>query len=160
MAGHPAQDRLHPHLQGLRPPQVRQLVQHIPQQRRRRHRAQNGRGFAHRHRAAAKGFDPKAQLRQVLRHLQKPRRIRAGKLNDFRDQQRLRLDPRFRHLPFQPLIDQPLMGRMLIDNHHPGCRLRDDVILMQLRARRPQRPRLDRLRLLNPRHRSLGKPQA
>ena len=52
------------------------------------------------------------------------------------------------------------MRRVLINNHHPGGGLRYDVILMHLRPRSTQRPRLNLRHRLDPRLRCLGKSHA
>ena len=46
---------------------------------------------------------------------------------------------------FKRLVDQPLMRRMLVDDDERIPGLRDDVVLMHLRARRTQRRAEQRL---------------
>ena len=50
-----------------------------------------------------------------------------------------RSTPRVDLFPLQPLVDEALMGGMLIDDDETVSRLRDDVILMQLGARSAKR---------------------
>ena len=138
MTGHPAQDRINAARQPLGPDLI-QLIQHIHQQRLGGHLPQNRRHLPHRHRGPAKPLHRQPKPRQLARRLNHPRRICRRKFNDFRDQQRLRRNPVFGHLPLQPLVDKPFMGRMLVNDDHASVRLRDDVILMHLRPRRAQR---------------------
>ena len=56
------------------------------------------------------------------------------------------------HRLLQRLVDQPLMRRMLVDDDQRIARLRDDVVLVDLRTRRAERRRHERPRP-PPRHR-------
>ena len=56
-------------------------------------------------------------------------------------QQHLPLDPALLALKLQPLIDDALVRGVLVDDDDAVARLRDDVILVQLRPRRAKRSR-------------------
>ena len=144
MTGDTAQDRFYTGAYGHAVALVGQLVQDIQNHRPRIALAKDRRGLAHRHRAAAERLDHQAQPRQFIRQFQQTRGVAFGHLDDLGDQQRLRRNAVFRHLAFKLLVNQPLMRRMGIDDHHAVGGLRQDVILMQMRARRAERQVLRR----------------
>ncbi len=63
-------------------------------------------------------------------------------IDDFRDQQHLSGDAGGVALALQPLIDEALMSRVLVDDDDAVLRLRDDVGAVNLRARRAERRRV------------------
>ena len=69
------------------------------------------------------------------------RRVGIGgiQFDDRRDQQKLTGDARRRPLFLQPLVDEPLMGGMLIDDDDAVARLGDDIGVVHLRPRRAER---------------------
>ena len=96
--------------------------------------AQNGGRFSHSHGAAAKGLNAQSQLGKIIGNLQQARTLPIREFNDFGDQQTLGRDAILGHLTFEALINEPFMGCVLIDNHHPVTGLGDDIILMHLPA--------------------------
>ena len=142
MTGDPAEDRVDPCLQRRAVARIRQLVQDIEHQRLGIDLTQNGRGFPHRHRATAEGFDGQAKRLKVLGEFFQARAIAGAQLDDLGDQQGLRGDAVFGHLRLQLFIDQPLMGCVLIDQNHAALGLGHDVVLVHLRPRRAQRKAL------------------
>ena len=60
-------------------------------------------------------------------------------IDDQRRQQSLPLDPALLALALEPLIDDALMRRVLVDDDHAVPRLGDDVVLVHLRPRRAKR---------------------
>ncbi len=160
VTGNAGQDRLDPGLHGLAAAQIREFVQDVADHRLGIDLAQNRRGFAHRDGPTAKGFNGQAQSGQVAGDLHQLCRFTGRQLHDFGDQQCLCGHPVFGHLAFQLFINQPFMRRVLIDDHHAGCGLCDDVILVDLTTRGTQRQgfggRFIRLRIL----RHLDHPRA
>ena len=138
MAGHGAADLLQPFLQAQRLAEFGQLVGQIADQPSRVGDAQQRRHLAHHDGAGPEGLDHQAQLGQLAAPVDDALRRRLVQLDHGGDQQYLAGDAGLRQRRFHPLIDQPLMGRMLIDDDQAvGC-LRDDVGFVQLRPRSPQ----------------------
>ena len=64
----------------------------------------------------------------------KPVDVVAAEFHHFGNEQKLARDTALGERVFQPLVDQPLMGRVLIDQDHGVRGLGEDVGLVQLRA--------------------------
>ncbi len=87
---------------------------------------------------------PKASIdqtvaRKLLGARQQPLHIGLVQLDDFRDQQDLPRHAAAVDRRLHALVDKPLMRGVLIDHHQPVTRLRHDISLVNLRARRAER---------------------
>ena len=95
-------------------------------------------------------LDHEAELLEPLRLGDEAVCLARIELNDLRHQQNLPGDARRGALGFEPLVDEALVRRVLIDDDDAVLRLRHDVVLVQLRAggaeglRRPPGPRAGR----------------
>ena len=103
------------------------------------------RHLAHRHGTGPETFKRQARGFQFDRMRQQPLDIALIHLDDGGNQQKLACNAGFRALAFQPLVDQALMGGMLIDDDDAIARLGDNIGVMQLRARGAER-RIERIR--------------
>ena len=94
--------------------------------------------FTHHQCAGAEALDDEAKRRQ-FRRMRVDQRRRVGiEIDDERGQKRLPLDSARLSLTLEPLIDDALMRRVLVDDDHAVLRLGDDVVLVHLRARRAE----------------------
>ena len=80
------------------------------------------RGFAHHHGAGAEALDDEAKPRQFLRMRVDQRRGVGIEIDDQRRQQRLPLDRALLALKLEPLVDDALMRRVLVDDDHAVLR--------------------------------------
>ena len=97
------------------------------------------RDFPQDHRAGAEAFADETPGRERIRRRVEPVAARAVEFDDVGHEQDLALDARFVALPLQALVDEALMRGMLVDDDDAVGRLRDDIGLVQLRARRAER---------------------
>ena len=103
-------------------------------------RAEHRRRLAHRHRARSEAARRRGRARRAP-----PRARRAAstssarQIDDVRDEQDLAGDAVGLEPALQPLIDQPLVRRVLVDDDQPVLGLRDDIGLVDLRPRRAER---------------------
>ena len=109
--------------------------------------AENGRRFAHQHGAGAEGLQHKPQSGEFVERRRQRVHSRRVEIDDDRDQQQLSRHAVFGALTLEFLIDETFMRRMLIDDHQPVMRLRNDVGFMQLRAGGAKRRRVGRRRV-------------
>ena len=115
MTRHRGQHRIDPRLQPVGCALIGQIVQNVADQRAGVQLADQRRGFAHGDGATAKGLDHQTKGGQIIGDVQDAGGVGFRKLDDFRDQQGLGRDAIRLSLGFQPLIDQPLMGGVLIE---------------------------------------------
>ncbi len=101
--------------------------------------AELGRRFAHQHGAGAEGLDRKAELLEIGRGVGDARGACFVEFDDLRHEQSLPRDSMLCALTLQPLVDQPLMRGVLIDDHHAVAGLRDNIGLVHLGARGAER---------------------
>ena len=73
------------------------------------------------------------------------RRLVVAEVDDDRHQQPLAGDAAVRQHRLQPLVDEALVRRVLVDDDDAVARLGDDIVLVQLRAGGAERPVLQRL---------------
>ena len=78
-------------------------------------------------------------MSQFLRMGVDQRRGVGVEIDHHRRQQRLPLDRAAVALPLEPLVDDALMRRVLVDDDHSVLGLGDDVVPMHLRPRRAER---------------------
>ena len=96
--------------------------------------------FAHQHRAGAEGSMTRpSRASSAARVDQRARRAPASSSTTTGDEQDLPLRRRSVALPLHPLVDDALMRGVLVDDDDAVAGLRDDVGVVQLRARRAQR---------------------
>ena len=100
---------------------------------------QNGRRLAYHHGAEAERLEHQAHLGQLGGTGSEAPRAVLAQLDHFGQQQRLALHALGLELVLQPLVHQPLMGGVLVDDHHALVGLGHDVGLVELRARDAQR---------------------
>ena len=93
----------------------------------------------HRDRACAKGLDLKPEPCKFRCKSKKPFRFGFAQLNNFRRQQSLLFNAVVCELRFKTFIDKPFMRGMLVDNDKAAGTLGDNVVFMNLRARRAER---------------------
>ena len=137
VARDPAQNGIDPRAENAAVAAIGQLVEDVFQECVAIHLPEDRRRLPHGDGARPERFQNEAQSRQLLHHFQNTPRLRP-EVHDLRHQKRLAPHAIVRHLPLQPLIDQPLMRRVLIDDDKSIPRLRDDVILVKLRPRRAE----------------------
>ena len=91
--------------------------------------------------APRRGRTPRAQaeLRKLVRARGEPLDIGLVELDDLGDQQDLPRDAGLLQRRLHALVDDALMRGVLVDDHDAVARLRHDVGLVQLRARRAER---------------------
>ena len=89
--------------------------------------------------ALAESLDDEAEPLEQLRMRDEPRAIGGIELDDLGRQHDLALDAALGALALQALIDQALMGGVLIDDDEAVRRLGHDIGLVQLGARRAER---------------------
>ena len=144
MAGHGRRDAVEPRLQRVDGVVVGDLVGEVADQRLHIGLAEHGRRLAHRDRAGPEALDAEAEAAQRLGMRGEPRRVVLGQVDDLRQKQHLRRQRSCPHRLLQRLVDQPLMCGMLVDDDQRIARLRDDVVLVDLRARSTE-PRLQQV---------------
>ena len=91
------------------------------------------------HGAQAERLQHQAHLGQLGRACVEPPRAASPSSTTSGSSSTWRFTPSALELRLQPLIDQPLVRGMLVDDHHALGGLRHDIGLVQLRARRAQR---------------------
>ena len=99
------------------------------------------RRLAHEDRARAEGLDDEPEGGEFLRMGRKERRGAGIEVDDHGMEQDLALDPAPLPVALQGLVDDPLVGRVLVDEDEAVRRLGDDIGLVELGARRPERRR-------------------
>ena len=139
MAGHGGAHLFQPFLQRQGLAVLGQIVGDIADQAGDVSLAQQGRGFADQDRAGTKGLNHQAQRRQFVGTGGDPLGLGGIELDHLGQQQHLARDTALRHLHFHPFVDQPLVGRVLIDDHDAVPGLGHDVGLVHLGAGGPQR---------------------
>ena len=112
--------------------EIREQLAKLPRSERRRR-------FANGDRAGTERLDDEPELLEELRLLEELGAIGRVEVDDFGRQHDLPFDAARRSFALQPLVDEALMRGMLIDDDETVARLRDDVILMELGARRAER---------------------
>ena len=138
MAGHGRGDAVEPGLQRVDGVVVGDLVGEVADQRLHIGLAEHGRRLAHRDRARAEALDAEAEAPERLGMRGEPRHVVLGQVDDLRQKQHLRRQRPRPHRLLQRLVDQPLMRGMLVDDDERIARLRDDVVLVDLRPRRAE----------------------
>ncbi len=116
------------------------MLGEIAQQRAGIDLAEQRRRFAHRHRAGAERLDDEAEAREFLRARGKALDVGLVEFDDLRDEQDLPRDAGFVERRLHAFIDEALVRRVLIDDDEAVARLRHDIGLVHLRARRAERP--------------------
>ena len=120
------------------------------------HAVLTGRNLSHpaaartRGRPVAEAFEIEPQFFERRRSLLEPRAVLLRQLDHQGDQVHLARHRAARQLRLEPLIDEALMRRVLVDQHQRVAVLRHDEVLEHLRPRRAERiaallGRLDRL---------------
>ena len=124
----------------------RHMLGEIAHQRRRIDFAEQRWRFAHGDSTRTEAVQHQTIFRQFVGARNETLDIAFVEFDDFRNQQDLSRNTLLRHRRFQPLIDQPLMRGMLIDDDKTIAGLRHDVIVMHLRTRGAKRTieRIDR----------------
>src|SRR5215510_8200701 len=89
--------------------------------------AQHGWNFAHCHGARTECLDHEAKTRQLLGSCHQPRSIRLVELDDLRNEKNLARNPGILDGCLDPLVNDPLMSGVLIDDDESVMRLRHDV---------------------------------
>ncbi len=140
MARHGRRDPVEPLLDRGAPLPLGDLVGKIAHQGAGIDSAQHRRRLAHRHRARPERFHDQPDLGKFRRPLADPLRVRRIEVDDLGDKQDLPRHAALGQGPPQPFIDQPLVRRVLVNDHDPVFGLRDDVGLVHLRARRAEWP--------------------
>ncbi len=87
-----------------------------------------------------------AEPHEVVGPRDQPLDVGLVELDDVGDQQDLPRHAATRQRRLHPLVDQPLMGGVLVDDHHAVAGLRHDIGLVDLGARGAERP-VDRVGL-------------
>ena len=95
--------------------------------------------FPQQDRAGAEAFDDEAELLERRRMFDQQRGGVGIEIDDDGAQQYLALDAVLGALALQAFIDDALMGGVLIDDDDAVARLRDDISVVHLRARRAER---------------------
>ena len=95
--------------------------------------AREGRGFAHGDGAGAEAFEIEPEAFQLGRRFFEAGAILLGQFDDHRDQLGLAGDRAGGELGLEALIDQPLMGGVLVDQQQAIGVLGDDEIFEHLR---------------------------
>jgi hypothetical protein len=98
---------------------------------------QRGR-LAHGDRTGAEGFDGESERGEFLGAVEQFLDGRFIELDDFGDQEDLPLHAVLRQRGLQLLVDDALMGGVLVHDDQAVAGLRDDIGFMDLRARRTQ----------------------
>ena len=137
---------------------VAEILGQIAHQRADLGAAEQRRQLAHQHRVAAEALQHQAELGELGAALVQALRGGRVELDHLGQQQALAGDPARRERRLHALVDQPLVGGMLVDQHHAVAGLGEDVGVMQLRARRAQRMALERLVLSGGRARVAAPP--
>ena len=101
--------------------------------------AQHGGDLAHHHGIGSEGFDHQAQLGQLGGAGADAGDFRRVHIHHFGDQQRLAMDAAIGQRLLHALIDQPLMGGMLVDDDDAVSGLGHDIGFVQLRPGHAQR---------------------
>ncbi len=114
---------------------IRQIADHHYQIRPR----QSRRNFLHGNRPGAERLDHQSSLCQGIGLLDQRGDGRFRQINNGRNQQRLAGNGTIGTGLLEPLVNQPLMGSMLIHDHHPLPGLGEDVGLVELRPRMAKR---------------------
>ena len=87
-----------------------------------------------RHGAGTESFDAEAEARQGYGFVEKQCHRIDRHLDHGRDQHQLAADPVLRPRSLQPLVDEPLVSRVLIHDDDPVLRLGQDIRLVELGA--------------------------
>ncbi len=132
MAGERAADLLEPLAQRQRRSPFGELVGKVADQPDQVGLAEQRRRLAHHHGAGAERLQHQAELGQLVRPRREARHRRFLELDHLGDQQALAGDAAIAERPLHPLIDQPLVGGVLVDDDDPVGGLGDDVGLVQL----------------------------
>ena len=101
--------------------------------------AQERRHLAHGDRAGAEGFEHEAELGELVCLFGECVGLVAVHFDDCRDEQPLPRDAAVGEHRLHALVDEALVRRVLVDDDDRVARLRDDVGLVQLRARGAER---------------------
>ena len=96
-------------------------------------------GLAHGDRAWPEWLDDETEPRKLIGLSDEACDIAFLELDDFGDQQDLPRDAGLPERRLQALVDDALVGGMLIDDHQPVAGLRHDIGRVHLRARGTQR---------------------
>ena len=100
--------------------------------------AQHGRGLAHQDGAGAEGLDDQAHLGQFLGARGDALGLGGVQIDHLGRQQGLAGHGPLGHLGLHPLIDQPLVGGVLIDDDQTVAGLGDDIVGVELAPRGAQ----------------------
>ena len=103
--------------------------------------------LAHEHGAGPKLSSHEAEPVERLRLGEEPVGVDRIEIDDLRDEQQLARDPGRRALALQALVDEALVGGVLVDDDDAVLRLRDDVGAVDLRPRGAERAPRARLGL-------------
>ncbi len=139
MAGHGAADLFQPLLERQGLAVLRQVVGDVADQAGDVCLAQDGRGLADQDGAGAEGLDHQAQGLEFFGPCGDPLGLGGVEFDHFGQQQGLACDAAGRHLGLHALIDQALMGGVLVDDDHAIAGLGDDIGLVHLAAGRAER---------------------
>ena len=102
--------------------------------------AEQRRRLAHQHRAGAEGLEHQAERGQLVGRAPATRSASAGSSSTTSGiSSAWRATPPLGHRGLHPLVDQPLVGGVLVDDDHAVAGLGDDVGLVHLGPRRAQR---------------------
>ena len=101
--------------------------------------AQHRRRLAHHHGAQAERLQHQPHLGELVGALRQAARAVLADIDDLGQEQRLALHAVGLQLILQALVRQPLVGGVLIDDHHALVGLGDDIGLVQLGTRHAQR---------------------
>ena len=96
--------------------------------------AQQRRRFTHRYRTRPETFEPQSEAGERFGVHCQPLDVVGGQVDDFGQKQHLGGQGPRMHRRLQRLVDQALMGRMLVDDDQRILRLSDDVVAMDLGA--------------------------
>lgn len=139
MAGDAGQDSLDFRLDGEGAAAVAELVKDIANKRFSIDWPEDGRGSADGNGTGTEGLDLQPEAGQCVGFGEEEGGLGVAEFYDFGDKEGLGRDAIAGRLLFQRLIDEALMGGVLVDEDNPVFGLGDDVGAVQLRARRAQR---------------------
>jgi hypothetical protein len=139
VAGHGGADLFQPLLQGQGLAVLGQVVGDVADQAGGVGLAQQGRGLADQHGAGAEALDDQAQGRQFVGAGDDALGLGGVQLDHLGQQQGLAGDAAGGHLALHALVDQALVGGVLVDDDHAVAGLGDDVGLVHLGPGRAQR---------------------
>ena len=105
--------------------------------------AEQRRHLAHQERAFAERLDHEAQALQLGAPPENQLDLRRVELDHLGHQQSVARHPARRQRRLHPLVHQPFVGRVLIDQHQAALCLRHDIAVVQLGARGAERVALE-----------------